>query len=331
MAPTPPAFITEGSIVSGELISSGDDVLASGLVSFNDQPWSNFSVEVDVATNDNVGVATIRIGRLIANEAASATLTLDWRTQQANLAWGFQATPNSGLEGRTESFDRHVSLENVWHRVRLGMMDGDILAAISLPSIWSSEAAELSSIVFAGSDRIALSADDRSTAIDSDLQSADSTDPGYETSVAETRSWEPADSDLTWLGVCLPNEHQILVRPQDDGTVQWPQVPRLSVSPTLVIGGQVGQAAGEMLLPVSFDASSDGRIYVLDAGNGRIQVFDSEANYITEWGTRGSAEGQFDFGVGVSAEDFTGSIAVDDEGFIYVADVGNQRIQKFAP
>ena len=68
-----------------------------------------------------------------------------------------------------------------------------------------------------------------------------------------------------------------------------------------------------------------------DAGNGRIQVFDSEANYITEWGTRGSAEGQFDFGVGVSAEDFTGSIAVDDEGFIYVADVGNQRIQKFAP
>lgn len=26
-----------------------------------------------------------------------------------------------------------------------------------------------------------------------------------------------------------------------------------------------------------------------------------------------------------------GSIAVDDDGFIYVADVGNRRIQKFAP
>jgi hypothetical protein len=29
--------------------------------------------------------------------------------------------------------------------------------------------------------------------------------------------------------------------------------------------------------------------------------------------------------------DFAGSVAVDDEGFIYVADVGNGRIQKFAP
>ena len=30
-------------------------------------------------------------------------------------------------------------------------------------------------------------------------------------------------------------------------------------------------------------------------------------------------------------EDFAGSIAVNREGFIYVADVGNRRIQKFAP
>ena len=31
------------------------------------------------------------------------------------------------------------------------------------------------------------------------------------------------------------------------------------------------------------------------------------------------------------AADFSGSIAVDDEGFICVADVGIQRIQVFAP
>ena len=32
-----------------------------------------------------------------------------------------------------------------------------------------------------------------------------------------------------------------------------------------------------------------------------------------------------------TAIDLAGSIAVDDDGFIYVADVGNRRIQKFAP
>ena len=39
----------------------------------------------------------------------------------------------------------------------------------------------------------------------------------------------------------------------------------------------------------------------------------------------------FDFGQGNVSTDFVGSIAVDDDGFIYVADVGNGRIQRFAP
>ena len=39
----------------------------------------------------------------------------------------------------------------------------------------------------------------------------------------------------------------------------------------------------------------------------------------------------FDFGQGNVSTDFVGSIAVNDDGFIYVADVGNGWIQKFAP
>ena len=41
--------------------------------------------------------------------------------------------------------------------------------------------------------------------------------------------------------------------------------------------------------------------------------------------------GGFDIGSSVVPEDFAGSIAVDEEGYIYVADVLNQRIRKFAP
>lgn len=78
----------------------------------------------------------------------------------------------------------------------------------------------------------------------------------------------------------------------------------------------------------------DGRFYVLDAGNSRIQVFDATGDYLTQWGTRGSKEGEFDFGVVGNTDIFrslAGSIAVDDEGLIYVADVFNNRIQQFAP
>ena len=65
-----------------------------------------------------------------------------------------------------------------------------------------------------------------------------------------------------------------------------------------------------------------------------IVVVDAERKYVTEWGGTGSGPGEFDFGPGTGSgttRDLAGSVAVDDEGFIYVADVGNQRIQKFAP
>ncbi|MSR84409.1 MAG: hypothetical protein EXS58_16060 [Candidatus Latescibacteria bacterium] len=86
-----------------------------------------------------------------------------------------------------------------------------------------------------------------------------------------------------------------------------------------------------MLFPLSIDAGPDGQIYVLDAGNARIQVFDAEGEYLTQWGHRGGGEDEFDFGLGLVPEDFAGSVAVDGEGYIYVAEVFNRRIAGFAP
>ena len=39
----------------------------------------------------------------------------------------------------------------------------------------------------------------------------------------------------------------------------------------------------------------------------------------------GAIDGQFDFGAGVIPADYSGGIAVDDDGLIYVADGGNKR------
>ena len=71
-----------------------------------------------------------------------------------------------------------------------------------------------------------------------------------------------------------------------------------------------------------------------DAGNARIVVLDEDGGYITQFGTKGSGPGQFELGDGAGLNtglSFCGSVAVDGDGFIYVADVGNRRIQKFAP
>jgi DNA-binding beta-propeller fold protein YncE len=59
---------------------------------------------------------------------------------------------------------------------------------------------------------------------------------------------------------------------------------------------------------------------VADSNNHRIQVFDSNGQFITQWGSQGAGPGQFQEPWGV---------AVDEEGNVYVADSWNHRLQKF--
>jgi len=63
-------------------------------------------------------------------------------------------------------------------------------------------------------------------------------------------------------------------------------------------------------------------IYVLECANSCIQKFDSNGNFITKFGSKGSGDGEF-----LAPTDIT----VDKEGNVYVVDSGNCRIQKFAP
>ncbi len=68
---------------------------------------------------------------------------------------------------------------------------------------------------------------------------------------------------------------------------------------------------------------AQGRVYVADAWNNRVQVFDSSGAYLTTiGGAWGGGSGQFRGAIAVD---------VDSAGNVYVADVTNHRIQKFAP
>jgi streptogramin lyase len=149
---------------------------------------------------------------------------------------------------------------------------------------------------------------------------------------------------------------------------------------SLVLWGEIGRGPGQFRFtqfkygvegglaaaaPLAVDGKSN--IYVADPLNHRIQKFDANGQFLTQWGAQGDGDGQFQspYGVAVDAKgnifvsDFTrndiqkfdgqgqfvlkwggkgseggkfnhpGSIAVDTQGNVYVVDYGNSRIQKF--
>ena len=154
--------------------------------------------------------------------------------------------------------------------------------------------------------------------------------PAMSNPVTDLRLWRRTGHTRERLGVCVPQSHTVLL---GEAYTHGPGRGILMTNPSsgASLSTRVGGDPGAFLFPLSLGPGPDGRIYVLDAGNSRVQVFGDDGRYITQWGHKGPAPGEFGFGSGLTAEDFRGSIAVDDQGFIYVADPGNQRIQKFAP
>lgn len=102
---------------------------------------------------------------------------------------------------------------------------------------------------------------------------------------------------------------------------------QLDITADLVIGSP-GVEAGQFRRPRGIAIAPDNTIYVADTENHRIQHLDHEGNVLQVWGSfadisLGAAPG------GTFFEPW--GIAVDQEGFVYVADTWNHRIQKFSP
>ena len=125
--------------------------------------------------------------------------------------------------------------------------------------------------------------------------------------------------------------------------------------------GKKGAAEGDFNLPHGIAVDKRGRVYVGDRDNHRLQVFDADGNFITQWKHVGSP-----WGVAITGDDFlflcdgynnrilklklsgevvgvlggpgklagqldySHQIAVGPSGSIYVAEIKNWRVQKFA-
>ena len=83
--------------------------------------------------------------------------------------------------------------------------------------------------------------------------------------------------------------------------------------------GSRGAGPGELCDPrgVAIDGN---RIYVVEYGNQCVSVFNTEGKFLKSFSCKGKAKGQFQAPF---------SVHVKKDGFILVADLGNDRIQVF--
>jgi DNA-binding beta-propeller fold protein YncE len=84
--------------------------------------------------------------------------------------------------------------------------------------------------------------------------------------------------------------------------------------------GRRGSGEGEFNLPVDAAVAPDGTLYVLDAGNFRVQAFTPDGAYLRSFGSVGNGFGQFGRPRG---------IAVDGDGNVYVSDASFCNVQVF--
>jgi DNA-binding beta-propeller fold protein YncE len=126
--------------------------------------------------------------------------------------------------------------------------------------------------------------------------------------------------------------------------------------------GRKGTGDGEFDLVHDVTVDKQGRVYVADRSNSRVQVFDAQGKFLAKWtdvgqpwglfyverenaiymadglnnrvvklNTDGQVLGQLGgFGKAPGQFDFAHHLAVDSEGSIYVAEIKNWRVQKFA-
>ncbi|MHC1765749.1 MAG: hypothetical protein AB9869_15870 [Verrucomicrobiia bacterium] len=84
--------------------------------------------------------------------------------------------------------------------------------------------------------------------------------------------------------------------------------------------GRTGRGPGEFNRPEGLSTDSQGRIYVADSCNHRIQIFTPEGKFLRSYGRPGSGVGELSYPYDVQ---------VDGAGLQFVAEFGNSRVQVF--
>jgi DNA-binding beta-propeller fold protein YncE len=87
--------------------------------------------------------------------------------------------------------------------------------------------------------------------------------------------------------------------------------------------GPLALGDGQFLEPWGITVTSDGRVYVADTWNHRIQAFTSDGTFLAKWGKFGQSA--YDPQLLYGPRD----VAVDELGRVFVTDTGNKRVLIF--
>jgi sugar lactone lactonase YvrE len=95
--------------------------------------------------------------------------------------------------------------------------------------------------------------------------------------------------------------------------------------------GSHGHELGQFLRPQKMAIDKDDLIWVTDACNHRVQVFDargSRARLVRHWGVHGKAPGQLSYPYDILLD--PAAVACRPDGCVYLCEFGNHRVQKFS-
>lgn len=90
--------------------------------------------------------------------------------------------------------------------------------------------------------------------------------------------------------------------------------------------GHLPPPPGGLLDPGGIDVDPAGRIWVVDAGHDAIAIYSADGRFLERWGGPGTEPGRFSFHRALGN---VGDVRFAADGGFYVADNGNQRIQRF--
>lgn len=134
------------------------------------------------------------------------------------------------------------------------------------------------------------------------------------------------------FGIAIDAADNIYVTNSDMGDGQVASVTKYDASGnTLFEFGSVGTDNGQFTIPYGIAIDTHGNSYVTDVdfasggGAGRVQKFDSNGNYLSQFGSPGTGDGQFSAPIGIT---------IDASSNIFVTDIDPEngsvaRVQKF--